>query len=258
LLQLTKGYCSNNQMLQAPPGLEHMHYVGPCDYPFHGFPPGLEHVFSGRPRAKRNMILRLSLDEDLTPDISSAVTPCTLMEHALKTMSKPPQMSSPMSSQVPMCDSVQSSSLFRNTGKSASENTFHGRGASAVPLLTAITKGGRDACKHRQHQLCKMKSPHAKSKKTLLVAYLPRCSDGTDVQHAFVLAGMVAPFWANVIHEKNGASKCFGFVKFSTHDAAMAALEACQTGKVTIEDNANKAWYVKASWAQAERRKDKK
>jgi len=157
-----------------------------------------------------------------------------------------------------MCDSVQSSSLFRNTGKSASENSFHWGGASPVPLLPAITNGGSDACKHRQHQLCKMKSPHWKSKKTLLVAYLPRCSTSTDVQNAFVLTGMVAPFCANVIHEKNGASKCFGFVKFSTHDAAMAALEACQTGKVTIEDNANKAWYVKANWALAERRKGKK
>jgi len=245
-------------MLAAPPGLERMPYVGPCGDPFNEALPGMEHALSGGPRVEPSMIVRLNLAEHLTPDISSAMTPCMLMEHALKTMSKPPQMSSPLSSQVPMCDLVQSSSLFRNAGKRASENSFHWGGGPTIPLLSAIAKGGSDACEHRQHQLRRVKSLHGKSKRTLLVAYLPRCSTGTDVQNAFVLAGMAAPFWANVIHEENGASKCFGFVQFSTHDAAMAAFEACQNGKVTIADTANKAWHVKANWARAERRDGKK
>jgi len=60
------------------------------------------------------------------------------------------------------------------------------------------------------------------------------------------------------MYDKNGASKCFGFVQFSTHDAAMAALEACIKGTITIKDDAKKTWHVKACWARAERHDGKK
>jgi len=67
------------------------------------------------------------------------------------------------------------------------------------------------------------------------------------VQNAFALAGINPPHAASIV-----SSKCFGFVQFSNHEAALAAKEVCAKGKVVIRDLAGKAWHAKASWARAE------
>jgi len=138
--------------------------------------------------------------------------------------------------------------LALHTAMTAVEDSLCEQGASAVPFLPVGDANRDGVCsKRQQHQPRKAKSFCGKPKWTLLVAYLPRCATGKDVQNAFALAGISPPHAANVV-----SSTCFGFVKFSDHDAAMTALQACAKGQVGLRDPAGKVWHVKASWARAE------
>lgn len=90
----------------------------------------------------------------------------------------------------------------------------------------------------------------------LLVNKLPRCAGENEVQAAFEQIGNVT--MTRIMREPNGTSKCYGFVHFSTLQEAQQALYQCEKGRVILNDEKGKAWYVKAEPAKGNPRKQKR
>jgi len=128
-----------------------------------------------------------------------------------------------------------------------------------IQVVPAVSNGMADSRPSGDHdqggqQMSSKNGPESdKPKRTLLVAYLPRCAAEHDLEQAFVLAGISGNLSVHVVREE-GTSKCFGFVRFPTRDLARAVYEACQDGKIVIQDGDGKPWHIKASWARTELR----
>ena len=90
-----------------------------------------------------------------------------------------------------------------------------------------------------------------KSPQTLIVRYLPRCAKAERLEKFFRRYGHVTNF-SLCRDKRTGESRCFGFLKFSSHAGATKALAACQEGLAIIRDDRKKAWHVKAEWARKE------
>jgi len=86
--------------------------------------------------------------------------------------------------------------------------------------------------------------------RTLLIAYLPRCATDKDLERIF--GGPKNVRSISIVRDARGVSKCYGFARFSSHEVARAALEACYQGSIILEDDNFKAWHLKASWARTE------
>lgn len=160
--------------------------------------------------------------------------------------------------------------IASSVGKSSCQTLQNGslavtcsRDSVAGSLLCSSTagaisvEGGRGSVQGQQHLLPKAAHACKVAQKTLLLAYLPRCANEDDVQSAFAAAGITANCFVSIMRE-GSQSKCFGFVRFPTCDAAKAAMLACSNGTMVIKDRESKAWHVKASWARSELKDVKK
>ena len=90
-----------------------------------------------------------------------------------------------------------------------------------------------------------------KPDRTLLIAHFPReCYENDDVRVTLGAYGSISRI--NLISEpETKKPKCYGFVEFSEHRSALAALEASQNGQVVLYDQRNHPWHVKAEWTRA-------
>lgn len=92
--------------------------------------------------------------------------------------------------------------------------------------------------------------PSARQGVPLVVNYIPREAGGSRIMTSFERFGKVLS--ASVMRDRNGVSKCFGFINFADRFSAARAVTACQRGEVTMKDSAGKRWHVKATWSIAE------
>jgi hypothetical protein len=84
-------------------------------------------------------------------------------------------------------------------------------------------------------------------RRSLLIAYFPRCADEALLCHALSKFGAVSQI--RIIRDGRGVSKCFGFVSFEQAEAAEKAIQECEKGRVIITDSQTKKWHMKASWS---------
>lgn len=110
--------------------------------------------------------------------------------------------------------------------------TSHGEG-------TEVTLGAKPSTRDTQAK---------GNKKTLLVAYYPRCAETDDLDKIFEVFGTVA--MVNLCRDKLGNSLCYGFIRFEEAFAAEQAFDACQKGTIILHDLEGKPWHLKASWAK--------
>jgi hypothetical protein len=92
------------------------------------------------------------------------------------------------------------------------------------------------------------KTPSSTTNKMLLVYKLPRCANEHQVRAVFESFGNVT--LTSIIRDPNGSSKCFGFVHFSTLQAAQQAVVHCELGHVVLKDENGKTWHIKAECAK--------
>jgi len=232
-------------------------------------PPGLvpkQHLFHTRPVAH----LIFGPASMASPGLAhgSAQTSTLLPEAPLKIMPPKP-------SHVPWCALIANSSPSGNNGVgcrrsilSSMDGVCSSASATAAPPIPPAEGSAmavaqplptkEDAscisgnCQGRRRFFHKAMSASGKPKRTLLVAYLPRCTKVHDVQNAFARVGVDGCRLVSIMLDENGVSKCFGFVEFSTCDTARAAMEACRHGQIILLDYKHKPWHVQADWAKAE------
>jgi RNA recognition motif-containing protein len=92
-------------------------------------------------------------------------------------------------------------------------------------------------------QKASVKSKHWKA---ILVCYFPRDTTEKDLAEKF---GVYAEVESVFLVVKKGVSKCFGFMNFTTHEGALAALAATEAGNVAFTDSRGVRWQVKGEWA---------
>lgn len=130
----------------------------------------------------------------------------------------------------------------------------NGKAATGMHASVAAVEDSErssDDCHARQLRPVENGLPHGESRRTLLVAYLPRFAAQHHVKDAFADAGICASRFVSIMRER-GLSKCIGFVQIPTCDAARAALKACEIGKMVMKHNVGKTWHIKASLAKTE------
>jgi len=129
------------------------------------------------------------------------------------------------------------------------QSNERGSRMAAVSLRTTPHKGAPDGAS-KTLEYFQSDQSSSKAPRTLLIAYIPRFASEEEMKSVFGHFGTLCS--ANIMRERNGQSKCFGFVVFADHAGAKCALEACATGRVILEDDNFKAWHLKASWAWKE------
>jgi len=158
---------------------------------------------------------------------------------------------SPEVSQVPMCSlSSRAAGTDRFVGQT--------RDALSLHIASSFLADPEGQCDSQRKSRQRTTSVCGKAKRTLLVAYFPRCATEEDLGNAFASAGIGAPCWASIMRDKTGLSKCFAFVEFSSHELAREAIRACANGCVCMHDHTHKVWHLKTEWARADRKGGKK
>lgn len=117
---------------------------------------------------------------------------------------------------------------------------------NADPLLqgsSAFADTSPGLKKRSEHQASK-----ALRKRTLIIAYFPRSS--TEAELAAVLEPCGPVRLVRIARGDSGQSRCFAFVEFASQEGAEAALEACTSGRVILDDEYGKTWHLQASIAK--------
>lgn len=94
-------------------------------------------------------------------------------------------------------------------------------------------------------------SPSSNDRRTLLIAYMPWEATEEDVEAMFSLFVSVKRVRL-VVDRVSHRPRCFGFVKFSTHEDAKNALMFAHMGSITLPDLRGHVWHLKAEWASTE------
>lgn len=84
---------------------------------------------------------------------------------------------------------------------------------------------------------------------TLLIAYFPWEATEQDVAREFNKYCSVKKVHL-VMDKDRSRPRCFGFVKFASHEDAKTALDVTLKGLVTLNDSRNHIWHLKAEWAK--------
>lgn len=93
--------------------------------------------------------------------------------------------------------------------------------------------------------------PEIQQKCTLLIAYMPWEATEDDIFDKFSQFVNVKRVRI-VVDRVSRRPRCFGFVKFCTHEDAKHALVCAKAGKITLPDMRGHVWHMKAEWASTE------
>ena len=94
----------------------------------------------------------------------------------------------------------------------------------------------------------------ASSRRTLLIAYLPREANSAALQATMEHIGGGEVTCRVMMDMPTRRSKCFGFAMFHSPKCAARVLDACRLGKVRMQDHQGKSWHLKAEYARDEMR----
>lgn len=113
--------------------------------------------------------------------------------------------------------------------------------------ILSTLDGDSFACDDSMLEAFDQKSSDDKKRRSLLIAYFPRCADESRLCGALSKFGAVSLI--RIIRDSRGVSKCFGFITFEQAEAAEKAIQECQKGRVIITDKTGKKWHMKANWS---------
>jgi hypothetical protein len=121
-------------------------------------------------------------------------------------------------------------------------------------MLTNVQAAGGMECLTTSHScsLADETPSDAAGSATLLVSRLPESAD-SKVLKAFLVGSGFQVECATVIRHKDGGSRCFGFVKFSSHQEALKAITTIDTFELQMRDgNTGAMWKIDATWAKSD------
>ena len=215
-------------------------------------PPGLE------PKQHR-FHLRLS---ELSIPGPASIAPPGLGHETTRTstllLESPLRIMPPEPWHLPSCGLIANSSIsgIDHAGATAVPSTQLARECAVAVAQSLITMEETSCvsgnCQGQRQFLRKPMCATEEPIKSLRVTHLPHCAEANDVQNAFTVTAIDGCCFVSIMRDERGDSKCFGFVQFSTSDAARAAMVACNHRKIILHDHMRKVSHIKADWAKAE------